>query len=160
MSFFTLAVLLLAQTTPVPDLPKGTGLPPPGREDAAVMTPINALFAGIAARDSAAVAATLRNLGNATAVEENADGTRSIRRLDFLAFAARFQPGAQRLEERFSDPAIEIDGDIAMVWGRYVFLIDGQVHNCGYDHFDLVRENGAWKIANLTYSSRTTGCTA
>jgi len=26
------------------------------------------------------------------------------------------------------------------------------------DHFDLVRENGAWKVQNVTWSSRTTGC--
>jgi hypothetical protein len=26
------------------------------------------------------------------------------------------------------------------------------------DHFDLVRENGAWKIMNLTFSSRMMGC--
>jgi len=26
------------------------------------------------------------------------------------------------------------------------------------DHFDLIRENGAWKVQNITWSSRTTGC--
>ena len=122
------------------------------------MAPVNALFAGIAASDPAAIARVLREGGSATAVDEKADGTRTIRRTDFAALPARFQPGGPRLEERLSDPAIEIDGDIAMVWGRYVFLIDGKTHHCGVDHFDLVRENGTWKIANLTWSSRTTGC--
>jgi hypothetical protein len=32
--------------------------------------------------------------------------------------------------------------------------------NCGFDHFDLVREAGAWKVMNLTFSSRLTGCPA
>ncbi|MFX8926085.1 hypothetical protein ABTN20_19705, partial [Acinetobacter baumannii] len=64
----------------------------------------------------------------------------------------------ERYEERLSDPAIEIDGGIAMVWGRCTFLIDGKVHHCGYDHFDLVRDGGTWAIQNLTWSSRTTGC--
>lgn len=158
MPFAALAALLLAQITPVQDLPKGTGLPPPGREEASVMTPINGLFAGLAAGDAAAITHVLRDGGSATAVDEKPDGTRSIRRIDFTAFAGRFKPGGQRLEERLSDPAIEIDGDIAMVWGRYVFLVDGQPHHCGYDHFDLVREGGSWKIANITWSSRTTGC--
>ena len=27
-------------------------------------------------------------------------------------------------------------------------------------HFDLVRENGTWKVMNLTFSSRVTGCPA
>ena len=43
------------------------------------------------------------------------------------------------------DPAIEIDGDVAMVWAPFVVRVGGKVSNCGIDHFDLVRENGAWK---------------
>ena len=70
----------------------------------------------------------------------------------------RFQPGPEKFEERLSDPAIESDGSVAMVWGNYVFLIDGNVHHCGVDHFDLVRDNGAWKIANVSWSERVTGC--
>jgi len=34
------------------------------------------------------------------------------------------------------------------------------VSNCGFDHFDLVRENSVWKVMNLTFSSRTGGCPA
>ena len=45
-----------------------------------------------------------------------------------------------------------------MVWSPYVFTIDGKVSHCGTDHFDMVREAGRWKIANLTWSKRTTGC--
>jgi hypothetical protein len=47
-----------------------------------------------------------------------------------------------------------------MVWAPFVVRIDGKVANCGFDHFDLVRENGTWKIMNLTFSSRTTDCPA
>src|SRR3546814_10786446 len=43
--------------------------------------------------------------------------------------------------ERFTGPpAVEIDGDIAMVWAPYTFLLDGKPHHCGIDHFDLIRE--------------------
>ena len=47
-----------------------------------------------------------------------------------------------------------------MVWSPYVFTIDGKVHHCGVDHFDLVREAGAWKVLSVTWSQRTAGCTA
>ena len=56
------------------------------------------------------------------------------------------------------DPIIAIDGDIAMVWGRYVFKIDGAVSHCGTDHFDLIRRDGVWKIAGITWNQRETGC--
>ena len=155
---FLLPLLLLAAGQTTDKLPPAKPLPPPASEDAAVMAPVNALFDGLARRDSAIILAAMRPDATATAANEKADGTRTVRRLTAADFAAGVKPGPERYEERLTDPAIEIDGDIAMVWSPYVFLVDGKVHHCGVDHFDLVRENGAWKVANVTWSSRTTGC--
>ncbi len=152
-------LLLLAQITPVQPIVKGTGLPPAVvTEESGVMAPIDALFAGLAARDAQAILAQVRPDGGATVAEEKPDGTRAIRRLSWTQFAAGIKPGPERYAERLTDPAIDIDGDIAMVWSPYVFTIDGKVHHCGTDHFDLVREGGRWKVQNVTWSSRTTGC--
>ncbi|MES2059206.1 MAG: nuclear transport factor 2 family protein [Pseudomonadota bacterium] len=153
----SLLLLLLAQTTPVQPLPKGTGLPPPGTDEAAVMAPINAAFAGISARDQAAILAQLRPNGTATVLMEKPDGTRTVRNMPIAAYAEA-SAGTERYEERMTDPAIEIDGAMAMVWGPYTFSIDGTVRHCGFQHFDLVQEEGRWKIQNVTWSVRTTGC--
>lgn len=152
-----LAAQMSPMTTPVQPLPKGTGLPPPATEEAQVMAPVTALLNGIAARDAVAIGEALRPDASATIATEQA-GASTITHKTRAELLARFTPGPERFQERLGDPAIEIDGDIAMVWGPYTFLIDGKVHHCGYDHFDLVRENGRWKIQNLTWSSRTTGC--
>ena len=77
--------------------------------------------------------------------------------MSWTQFAKRVTPEA-RFQERISEPAIEVEGDVAMVWAPFVVRINGKVSNCGVDHFDLVRENGAWKVMNLTFSSRLTGC--
>jgi hypothetical protein len=150
-----LALLLAADTA---KLPRWNPLPMDGSAEAAVMAPINAMFAGLEARDGAAILAPTRPEGSATAISEKADGTRAIRHLSWADFAAGIKPGPERYQEKLLDPAVEIDGDIAMVWSPYVFTIDGKPHHCGVDHFDLIRENGAWKIHNITWSSRTTGC--
>ena len=150
-----LALLLAADTA---KLPKWNALPPDGTPEAAVMAPIDGLFAGLEARDPAKILAQTRPEGGATAVAEKPDGTRAIRHESWADFAARIKAGPEHYREKLLDPAVEIDGDIAMVWGRYVFTIDDKVHHCGVDHFDLIRENGAWKVLNLTWSSRTTGC--
>lgn len=157
---FALALVaqMSSQTTPVQPIVKGTGLPPPGTEEAQVMAPVTALLAGIAARDAAAIGQALRSDATATAVAEQADGTRKITHSSREQLLARFAPGPERYDERLSDAAVEVDGDIAMVWSPYTFRTDGKLHHCGYDHFDLVREGGSWKIQNLTWSSRTTGC--
>ena len=162
MNAILLPFLLLAaaaQTTPS-KLPPANPLPPPTSEEGQVMAPVTALFDGLARRDPAIVLAAMRPDATATAANEKADGTHTVRRMTAAEFAAGIKPGSERFEERLIDPAIEIDGDIAMVWSPYVFLIDGKVHHCGVDHFDLVRDGGRWKIANVTWSSRTTGCPA
>ncbi|MES2421750.1 MAG: nuclear transport factor 2 family protein [Pseudomonadota bacterium] len=157
-----LSLLLAAgQVTPVQPIVKGTGLPPAVvTEEAGVMVSIDALFAALAARDGQAILAQVRPDGGATVAEEKSDGTRSVRRTSWTEFAAALKPGPERYAERLTDPAVDIDGDIAMVWSPYVFTIDGKVAHCGTDHFDMVREAGRWKIANVTWSSRTTGCVA
>ena len=63
-------------------------------------------------------------------------------------------------DERITDPAVEVDGDVAMVWAPYTVTVNGTVDHCGYDHFDLVREQGQWKVLNVTWSASHTGCTA
>lgn len=153
-------LLTLAQITPTQPMPRGTALPPPGTEEGAVIAPITRLFAAMAAKDGAAILAQVRPDGRVTGVVQPADPATPIRSGGWTDFAARFKPGeGPVLEERLTGtPAVEIDGDVAMVWGRYDFLIDGKVHHCGYDHFDLVRDGGRWKIANISYSTRTTGC--
>lgn len=153
---------LLAQVTPVQPIVKGTGLPPQGTDEAAVMAPVRALLDGIAAHDAAAATARVRTDGTLTVALERADGRRELRRMSWADFAAQLKPDPrrrpQRVEERLLDPAIEIDGDIAMVWSPYVFLVDGRADHCGTDHFDLVRDGGSWKVLNVTWSQRSTGC--
>jgi len=150
-----LALILAADTA---KLPKWNPLPMDGSAEAAVMVPINAMFAGLEARDGGQILAQTRPDGGATVATEKPDGTRSVRHLSWADFAGGIKPGPERYKETLLDPAVEIDGDIAMVWSRYVFTVDGKPQHCGVDHFDLVRENGAWKVQNVTWSSRTTGC--
>lgn len=156
--FLALALLASGQASASDTLPPAKPIPLEDADTAAVMAPVNAFLAGVAASDPKAIAAVVRPDGGATYAAENPDGTRTITRRSWAEVAARFAPGADRFDERISDPAIESDGDIAMVWAPYVFRINGKVHHCGVDHFDLIREGGAWKIANASWSSRTTGC--
>ena len=154
-----LALAFLAQITPVQPLPRGNPSPPPISEETQVLAPVQALFDALAKRDGAAILA--RALPNATtvAVGQRPDGTRVVRQRSFTEFAEQLKQGNQRLEERFiGTPAVEIDGDMAMVWGDYVFLIDGKLSHCGVDHVSLVRENGQWKIAHLAWTQRTSDC--
>jgi len=151
-------LLALAAAAPAPKLPPAQALPPPASEEAAVLVPINALFAAFEVGDSTAALRVVYPDGRVTAVGTLRSGN-GLRQESWTQFAARLKPG-QGFRESISDPAIEIDGDIAMVWAPFVVRVDGKVGNCGVDHFDLVREAGAWKVMNISFSSRTTGCPA
>jgi len=148
-----LLALLLAGAMPA------VALPPPDADTAAVLVPVNALFAAFESGDAAAMLRHVYPDGRVTASGMRGDGASNLRQLSWTQFAERIRPDSA-FQERISDPTVAIDGDIAMVWAPFVVRVAGRVSNCGYDHFDLVRENGAWKVMNLTFSSRTAGCPA
>jgi len=129
----------------------------PGRAE--VLAVVDAAFAGIAAKDEAAIRAQLRPTGTATVIMEKVDGSRTVRSVDLAAWAS-VDSGPERYNEQMVAPTIAIDGAIATVSGRYIFAIDGTIRHCGYQHFDLVRDVGVWKIQNVTWSVRTFGCGA
>ncbi|WP_156458002.1 hypothetical protein [Sphingomonas sp. Leaf412] len=156
-----LPLLLALQTTPVAPIVKGTALPPPGSTEAEVMAPVTRLLTALTTDDAAAVIAVTLPEGTITAVRTGPDGTAQRRTIRWADFAAGLKPDGTRVVETLGQPAIEIDGPVAMVWAPYTVTIDGKPSHCGYDLFDLVRDNGSgggWKILNVTYSHRTDGC--
>ncbi len=160
MTIILLPLLLALQITPVQPIVKGTALPPPGTEEAGVMVPIDTMLAALEKEDGAAILAVTRPEGGATVAYEGANGKRGVKHLSWADFAAGMKAEADRYREEIRDPAIEVDGDVAMVWAPYTVFRNGAPEHCGYDHFDLVREDGRWKVLNVTWSQRTTGCGA
>ena len=153
MLTLTLSILLMAG-----QLPPAGPVPPPDFESPAVLRPIQQLFAAFEAGDSSAMLRVVYPAGRVTTTGVRATSS-GLRQMSWTEFAQRVNPDS-RFRESISDPAIEIDGDIAMVWAPFVVRVDGKVSNCGFDHFDLIRENGIWRVMNLTFSSRVTNCPA
>lgn len=153
-----LIFLALVTQTASQKLPPARALPPPSANEEAVLAPVNALLASFNAGDSDAMLRQVYPDGRVTATGTRANGS-GLRQESWSQFSQRITKGAM-VEERISDPAIEVDGDAAMVWAPYVVRVRGTISNCGVDHFDLVRDNGVWKVMNLTFSSRISGCSA
>jgi hypothetical protein len=151
-------LLALAAQAASDKLPRAQALPPPTDEQL-VLAPVNRLLSAIASGDKQALLAEVRPEGGATAAFD-LPGRHKIGRESWAEFSTSIGGGPNVISERLIDPAVEIDDDIAMVWGTYVFTLNGKVQHCGVDHFDLVRENGQWKILNATWSERITGCPA
>jgi len=123
----------------------------PSADEQAVLASFQAVLAGLAKRDKAAILERLLPGGNATLMRNG-----KPMQLSFEAFADRLaQPGNATREERIHEPLIRIDDNVAILWTSFEFLIDGKVDHCGTDSAQLVRVDGRWLIAALADNSRT-----
>ena len=50
--------------------------------------------------------------------------------------------------ETMPDKDVKIDGDLAIVSGRYTFYVGDKFSHCGLNTFNLVRTETGWKVAN------------
>jgi hypothetical protein len=126
-------------------------------EEQGVLAAVDATLAAVSARDEPGTRRQLRPTGTATVLLHQADGSVRVRNAALGAYAEA-TPGPERYLERMHDPLVRVQGDMALVWGRYSFAVDGKVAHCGYQHFDLVREAGQWKVQNVTWSVQRSGC--
>jgi hypothetical protein len=138
-------------------LPKAEQLPPPDFSDKEVIAVIDAMFVAFENGDGPGLLKLVYPEGRVTARGTLASGFTGLRSSSFAEYAARMKPGSGFVE-RITNPVIEQDDDVALVWAPFTITVAGKVTACGYDHFDLVRENGTWKVMNITFSSRVTGC--
>jgi hypothetical protein len=119
-------------------------------EEQAVLTPVKAMFDGMAKRDAAAIKEPLLPGGTMVLMR---DGKPT--QMTFDAFADRVgRPGTTLIEERIHDPLVRIDNDLAVIWAPFDFLIDGKIDHCGTDLFNLVRKDGKWLIASVADTGR------
>ena len=113
----------------------------------AALAVVNKLFDEMAAANAAGIIATGTAENQLVAVRKLRDGKTRVDVIGGEAFSKFFtKPGA--IKEVMYEPKIDVDGDWAMVWGRYVFFADGKVSHCGINQFNLVRTVAGWKIAN------------
>lgn len=62
------------------------------------------------------------------------------------------------LDERFLIKAIHTDGDLASVFVLYSFYFKGKFSHCGANSFQLIKQNGTWKIQYLIDTRRKENC--
>jgi hypothetical protein len=74
------------------------------------------------------------------------------------AFIASIASTTAKLDEQISDVEIRVEDNVATVWNRYVFYVDGRADHCGIDAFTLVRTTNGWKVLTVADTQRREGC--
>ena len=72
--------------------------------------------------------------------------------LDFL------KTSENKFFEKYWDPIITTDGNIASVWAPYEFYLDDVFSHCGTNLFFLVKENEKWRILHYGYTIDKINC--
>ena len=65
----------------------------------------------------------------------------------------RAAPVTRKVTERGFRPEARVNGPVAMVWYPYDLYLDGQWSHCGVDVFTLIRTDGQWRIATMSWSA-------
>ena len=120
---------------------------------------VNKMFTEMANHNPAAIAELFTKDSNLTAIIKRKDGKTAIMALTGETFSKNFAEKRGEIKEEMYEQKTLVDGDLAMVWGRYVFFVDGKISHCGLNSFDLVRTETGWKIANSSSTIDPTACT-
>jgi hypothetical protein len=122
------------------------------------MITLNQAGKAVSARDPKLLRPLLRPYGNFTVMEEKADGSRLLSSGDWDAYLKTLKAGPEEYQEQLLEVRIRRDGEVADVRAPYVFWVDGKLSHCGVNHYQLVFDEGLWKIQNLLWTQRVTGC--
>ena len=128
-------------------------------DSAAVLAPIQRLFDGMRAADSAAVRSAFHPEARVVRVVTRGDSTQIM--VDGIERFVTAVGGAQEVwDERLFNTEVRIDGAIASVWTGYTFHLGDRFSHCGIDSFELVRAASGWLIVHLADTRHTNGCPA
>ena len=127
------------------------------RDEAAILEVLQAMFDGLAARDTARMSSVLDARARLvqTYTRNGEPGYQSSSMDQFLANIAN--PGPP-IREEFWDPKIVIHDNLATVWVSYTFFVDDQISHCGEDTFQLARRPTGWIIVAISDTQRREGC--
>lgn len=126
--------------------------------DPQVIAAVEALFEAMRARDGACALTAFLPDARIVAVEVGPNGTPRVQAQSAQAFAAAVGQGGEPSDEPIFQPEVQVDGGLAHVWTFYRFYVGGRFSHCGTNSIQLTRTLDGWKIAAITYSSRSTSC--
>ncbi|AQX83774.1 nuclear transport factor 2 family protein [Elizabethkingia bruuniana] len=124
-------------------------------ETEAVKAGVNKLFTAMKNSDSTGIKSSFTKQAILQTIMKNGE----VKTEDIPAFARTIAKAVKNtLEERITFSAIHIDGNLASVWTPYQFYFQGKFSHCGVNSFQMIKENGDWKIQYIIDTRRKDGC--
>ena len=130
------------------------------QEKAAVQKTIESFFEAFHEQDSIGIKRTVHKDIVMRRIALDSSGAASYKKQEFSEFLTAIVsiPKDVEFEEVISSYTIQIDDPLAQVWTPYSFLVNGKMHHCGTNAFQLFKEDAAWKIIYIIDTGRKEGC--
>jgi hypothetical protein len=146
VSLFSLACHSDALAQPAPTPP----------EHEAILSVVDGFMNAISTNDFALLSRLRLEGGTNTVERPGPSGGTLVTRRPFTPDGLK--PADYR--ERYWDPVVHVRGKLAVVWTPYEFWSGGKTSHCGIDVFELVKEDGGWRIANMMWTVEPDACPA
>jgi hypothetical protein len=128
----------------------GSERPTVAEEEEIILATVQRLLDTVANRDKKSMSEILLPEGQAIQSRDHQISYTSLRDLPEKVIG-----GTARLEERFHNPLVRVDDDIAMVWAHYDFVVDGEVHHWGTNILSFLKQDGHWRVSCVADNGRT-----
>ena len=119
-----------------------------------IIAAVQQTFDAMRARDTAAFRAVMHPSARIVITGTAPNGTVRIAPIEIDAFVQNIARSTGTIEERFYEPEVRIRNDLATVWTRYEFFVNGNFDHCGFDSFQFAKIGGAWKIIQIADTQR------
>jgi hypothetical protein len=125
-------------------------------DGAAALAAVTGMFAAMARGDTAGMRAFMHAEARIvqTGNREGAPFHRVNTLGAFLGSIGGALAQGRKLEEKVFDPEIRIDDNLAQVWARYEFYVDGVMSHCGVDGYQIIRTTEGWRILQIVDTQR------
>jgi hypothetical protein len=120
---------------------------------------VNKMFTEMANYNPTAIAELYTKDSNLTAIIKGKDGKNRIIAATGEDFSKNFAEKRGEIKEDMYAPEVKVYDDLAVIHGRYVFFVNGQISHCGTNAFHLVKTETGWLIANASSTIDPAACT-
>lgn len=122
---------------------------------------IEYFFEGFHNRDTAQMRSVLSDHLHMQRIGKDSEGVPYLKDesvADFMTSIASL-PDTLIIEERLHFYIIQTDGDMAHAWTPYSFYVQGELHHCGVNSFQLFNNGKSWKIIYIADTRQVASCT-
>lgn len=124
----------------------------PTREQLEVMTSAQDFFDALRSADKTALGRQMLPEGVIFVHNRMKPDAPRVEVVPVIEHLQRWAASPAQVDEFMAFETVLVDGDMAQVWGPYVFTVAGKLSHCGINSLSMVKTDEGWKVANTSFT--------